>query len=65
MKEGKYNFQKLWHLLIDNNIITKAAFMNKSAFNTDDLTCICGLPLDYFGGEAMRKKPILRVVSKM
>lgn len=52
-------------LLIDNNIITKAAFISKSAFNAADLTCICGLPSDYFGGEAMRKKPILRVVSKM
>lgn len=50
-------------MLIDNGIITKEIFINKSAFNAADLTCICGLPSDFFGAEVARKKPILRIVS--
>ena len=51
-------------LLVDNKIITRTAFLQKSAFNSKDLACICGLPLDYFGEETMRIKPMLRVVAK-
>ena len=50
-------------MLIDNGIITKEMFINKSAFNAADLTCICSLPSEFFGAETTRKKPILRFVT--
>lgn len=50
-------------LLIDNNIITKDAFLNLSALVNDDLRNICALPNDFFDGIYNRHKPILRMIN--
>lgn len=50
------------YLLIDNRIITKNAFINKSGLSVEDLKYICGLPDDFFDEFNQRKKPILRLI---
>lgn len=51
------------YLLLDNKIITKAAFINASALPVQDLKYICGLPDEFFDGFNQRKKPALRVIK--
>jgi Zn-dependent peptidase ImmA (M78 family) len=51
------------YLLIDNKIITKAAFINASALPVQDLKHICGLPDEFFDGFNPRKKPALRLIK--
>ena len=51
------------YLLIDNDIITKAAFVNVSGLSSADLQHICGLPQDFFEDFNYRKKPMLRIVK--
>lgn len=51
------------YLLLDNKIITKAAFINTSALSNQDLKYICGLPDDFFDELDRRKKPILRLLQ--
>lgn len=47
MKEGKYNFQKLWHLLLDNNM-TKKELAEKADISVSSLARLKkGLPLSY------------------
>lgn len=50
------------YLLIDNKIITKAAFINMSALPIQDLKYICGLPDEFFDEFNQRKKPALRLI---
>lgn len=51
------------YLLIDNNIISKTAFINTSGLSATDLKHICGLPDDFFDDYNLRKKPILRLLE--
>ena len=47
MKEGKYNFQKLWHLLLDNNM-TKKELAEKADISVSSLARLKkGLPMSY------------------
>lgn len=51
------------HLLIDNRILTKEAFLTASGLAEHDLRGLCGLPDDFFKEYTQRKKPILRIVT--
>lgn len=51
------------YLLVDNQIITKAAFINSSALPVQDLKHICGLPDEFFDEFNRRKKPALRLIK--
>lgn len=51
------------YLLINNKIITKAAFINATALPLQDLQHICGLPDDFFDEFNQRKKPVLRLLK--
>ena len=51
------------YLLIDNNIITKSAFINTSALPIQVLKHICGLQDEFFDEYNQRKKPALRLLK--
>ena len=51
------------YLIIDNKILTKAAFINASGLSVQDLKQICFLPDEFFDDYYERKKPVLRIVG--
>ncbi len=51
------------YLLIDNNIITRRAFLDLCALPPKDLQCICSLPDDFFENCLQKQRPVLRVVK--
>lgn len=51
------------YLLIDNNIITRHAFLELCALPPKDLQCICSLPDDFFDSCLRKQKPVLRVME--